>query len=140
MRRIGAALVPLTILLMFVIGCEEDAVSVNDTGFQVRFASLELREIELVIDNQVVVDTIPIEQPALTFAVWVFVDDEYQGRASTDESKFFPFPSGTYYMYVRSNMRKVTEDTFYTWTRNFTVNDGAISFMTFYTDTIFRGL
>jgi hypothetical protein len=140
MKRIGISMALLTIALIFLLGCEEETTGVDETGFQVRFVALELREIERVVEGSIEVDTIALEQPALTFAVWVFVDDEYQGRASTDEPKFFSFPSGTYDMYVRSNMRKITEDTFYLWRRRFTVNEGNITFMTFHTDTVFRGL
>ena len=140
MRRIGIATILLTVAFMVFIGCEEETTGTDQTGFEVRFATLEFREIERVSGTSIEIDTITLEQPALTFAVWVFVDDEYQGRASTDETKFFPFPSGTYDMYVRSNMRKVTEDTFYSWARRFSVNDNATTFLTFYTDTIFTGL
>lgn len=140
MRRIGIAAIILTIAAMVCIGCEEKLEGVDQTGFEVRFAALELREIERIVGQSIEIDTIAIEQPALTFAVWLFVDEEYQGRSSTDEPKFFPFPSGTYDMYVRSNMRKVNEDTFYAWTRRFTVNDSYTTFLTFYTDTVFTGL
>ncbi len=142
MRRIGIATVVLTIAAMISIGCEEKTTGVEQTGFKVRFAALELREIERIdLETQsIVIDTVALEQPALTFAVWVFVDEEYQGRASTDESKYFPFPSGTYDMYVRSNMRKVNEDTFYSWARDFTINDSYTTFITLHTDTIFTGL
>jgi hypothetical protein len=139
MRRIGIAVMILTAAAMALIGCK-DTESVDQTGFEVRFAALELQEIERIVGQSIEIDTIALEQPALTFAVWLFVDDEYQGRSSTDEPKFFPFPSGTYDMYVRSNMRKVTEDTFYSWTRRFTINESATTFLTFYTDTIFTGL
>ncbi len=140
MKRIGISMALFTLALIFLLGCEEDTTGVDETGFQVRFAVLELREIERIVEGSVEVDTIALEQPPLTFAVWVFVDDEYQGRASTDEPKFFGIPSGTYDMYIRSNMRKITEDTFYSWRRNITVNDGNVTFLTFHTDTIFRGL
>ncbi len=140
MKRIGISMALFTIALIFLLGCEEETTGVEETGFQVRFAVLELREIERIVEGSVEVDTIALEQPPLTFAVWIFVDDEYQGRASTDEPKFFGIPSGTYDMYVRSNMRKITEDTFYSWRRSFSVNEGKVTFLTFHTDTIFRGL
>ena len=140
MRRIGITLVVLTVTVVFFVGCEEDTTGVDETGFEVRFAALELREIERVVGQSIEIDTITLEQPALTFAVWVFVDNEYQGRASTDEARFFPISAGTFDLYMRSNMRKVTEDTFYTWTRRFTVDESNTTFMTFYTDTIFTGL
>lgn len=142
MRRIGSATLILTIAVMMFIGCGEDTSGVDQTGFQVRFVSIELREIERFDQEtkSIVIDTVALEQPALTFAVWVFVDDEYQGRASTDEPKFFPFPSGTYDMYIRSNMRKVTQDTFFSWARQFTVDDNYTTFLTYYTDTFFTGL
>jgi hypothetical protein len=140
MRRIGSCMVVLTAVLMFLLGCEEETTSVNQTGFQIRFAVLELREIERIVGDQVVIDTITIDQPPLTFGVWVFVDGEYQGLASTDEPKFFELPAGTFDLYARANMRKVSEDTFYSWARRFSVEDGKTTFMSFYTDTIFRGL
>ena len=140
MRRIGIATIVLTVALMVFIGCGEETAGTDETGFEVRFATLEFREIERIVGTSIEIDTITLEQPPLTFAVWVFVDDEYQGRASTDVSKFFPFPSGSFDMYVRSNMRKVAEDTFYSWTRRFSVNDNNTTFLTFYTDTIFTGL
>ncbi|HUV37151.1 MAG TPA: hypothetical protein VMX58_09470 [Patescibacteria group bacterium] len=140
MKRVGIATVILTMAVLFMIGCEEDATGVDETGFEVRFVALELREIERIVGQSIEIDTITLEQPALTFAVWVFVDDEYQGRASTDEPRFFSFPSGTYDMYVRSNMRKVTQDTFYSWKRRFTIDENATAFLTYYTDTIFTGL
>ncbi len=140
MRRIGIAAMILTIAAMVCIGCEEETTGVDQTGFEVRFAALELREIERIVEGSIVIDTITLEQPTLTFAVWIFVDEEYQGRSSTDEPRFFSFPSGTYDIYVRSNMRKVTEDTFYSWTRGFTVNESYTTFLTFHTDTVFTGL
>lgn len=140
MRRIGAIIVVAALAIGFFIGCEEEIEGLDPTGFQLRFAALNLREVIRNIGGTVRIDTVAVEQECLTFAVWVFVDDEYQGRASTDEPKFFSLGPGTYDLYLRSNMRKATEDAFYSWVRRFSVHDGTTTFMTFYTDTTFTGL
>jgi len=105
MKRIGMVVITLLFILSIIYGCEEDSQSVEETGVRVSFSN------------------------CLSFVIWVFVDGEYQGIASTEEPKFFAIPSGGHTLYARSNAVIRETNEYFCWTRNFSVADGNITFL-----------
>ena len=98
MRRIGALIFTLLMILTSNIGCEDTSQEVQPTGVELRFSN------------------------CLTFGVWVFVDDDYKGTASSEEPKFYSVLSGSHTLYARSNGK--IEGVDYCWTIDFSVSDG----------------
>lgn len=103
MKRIGMLLITLLFILSIIYGCEDDSQGVGETGVTVSF------------------------QDCLSFVIWVFVDGEYQGIASSEEPKFFAIPSGGHTLYARSNAIIRETNEYFCWTREFSVADGNIT-------------
>ncbi len=99
MRQLGAVLLILALMPVLLTGCSDDSQEVAPTGIQLNFSE------------------------CLTFGVWVFVEGEYQGMSSSEEVSFFALAPGTYELYLRGNA--MLGDTYFCWTDQITVSDGA---------------
>ncbi len=105
MKRIGAIAVILALTWMISSGCKDDTEKVCQTGLQLSFSG------------------------CLTFGVWVWVDDEYQGIASSEEPYFFELKDGSHDLYVRSNAKLSENSKYFCWSDEFTVKDGSITYV-----------
>ena len=98
MKQLGAVLFILALMPVLLAGCSDDSQEVTPTGMELTFTE------------------------CFSFGVWVFVEGEYQGMASSEEFAFFPLAPGTYDIYMASNAR--IGDTYFCWTDQVTVTDG----------------
>ncbi len=103
MRRIGALVMILMLTSIIAAGCEDDSNDTQMTGLELRFSD------------------------CLTFGIWVFIDGEYQGMASSEEPKVFSLGAGTYEFYARSNAK--LGDTYFCWNESVSVSDGNITIL-----------
>ncbi len=108
MRQLGAVILILALMPVLLAGCSDDTQEVTPTGIKVTF------------------------RDCLTFGVWVFVEDEYQGIASSEESAFFPLAPGTYNLYMRSNA--MYGDIYVCWTDQISVSEGSTTSLTYSCD------
>ncbi len=98
MRQLGIVIFILALMPVLLAGCSDDTQKVTPTGIELKFTE------------------------CLTFGVWVFVDDEFQGMASSEEPAFFALAPGTYELYLRGNA--YLDDTYFCWTDEISVSDG----------------
>jgi len=104
MNRVGILLILVSLTLLLFSGCKEEPTAVNRTGIEVRCSG------------------------CLPFGVYVFVDDEPIGEISSEESKFFELPGGTYSFYAYSNAESSTTNQYYCWTLDaVTVSEGNVT-------------
>ena len=90
-------------MLFFVSGCE-DSQTVDKTGF------------ELVTANCVAI------------GIRVFIDDEPEEIASSEQPHFYPLPAGTYHLFARSNATlSMNEPDPLCWTREISISDGNVT-------------
>ena len=108
MRQLGAAIVILALMPVLLVGCSDDTQEVAPTGIQLNFTD------------------------CLTFGVWVFVEGEYQGMASSEEPAFFSLAPGTYELYMRSNA--YYGDIYVCWTDQISVSEGNTTVLTYSCD------
>ena len=108
MRPLGAVIVILALMLVLFVGCSDDTQEVTLTGIQLNFTD------------------------CLTFGVWVFVEDEYQGMASSEEPAFFELAPGSYELYMRSNAN--LGEIYACWTDQITVSEGNTTVLTYSCD------
>ena len=101
MRQLGAVILILALMPVLLAGCSDDTQEVTPTGIKLTFTD------------------------CLTFGVWVFIEGEYQGLASSEEPTFFALAPGTYELYMRSNANY--GDIYVCWTDQITVSDGVTS-------------
>ena len=99
MKRAAAPILLSVMLAAVSIGCEEEVTNVNQTGFEMRF------------------------EDCYVFGVHIFINDTYQGTASSEEPKFFPVGPGTYSLFARSNASIGSTVTF-CWSTQISVSDG----------------
>jgi len=99
MRRAAALVIVFGIFAVVATGCQDDStVNVSQAGVEVNFSD------------------------CLIFAVNVFINESYQGTASTERSKFFALNPGSYRLFARSNAS--LENAFFCWEYNITVKEG----------------
>ena len=98
MRQLGAVLFILALMPVLLAGWSDDTQEVTPTGIRLNFSE------------------------CLTFGVWVFVEGEYQGMASSEEQSFFELAPGTYELYLRGNA--LLGDIYFCWSDQVTVTDG----------------
>jgi hypothetical protein len=98
MRQLGAVILILALMPVLLTGCSDDTEEVSPTGIRVNFSD------------------------CLTFGIWVFVDGEFQGMASSEEAAFFALAPGTYELYLRSNA--TLDNTYFCWTDQVSITDG----------------
>ena len=108
MRQLGAVIVILALMPVLLVGCSDDTQEVTPTGIQLIFTD------------------------CLTFGVWVFVEGEYQGMASSEEPAFFALAPGTYELYMRSNAN--LEGIYVCWTDQISVSEGNTTVLTYSCD------
>ena len=108
MRQLGAVLLILALMPVLLTGCSDDSQEVTPTGIRLDFTE------------------------CLTFGVWVFVEGEYQGMLSSEESGFFPLAAGTYELYMASNAK--IGNTYFCWTDQVTVTEGSTTDRTYSCD------
>ena len=108
MRQLGAVILILALLPVLLAGCSDDSQEVAPTGIQLNFTE------------------------CLTFGVWVFVEGEYQGIASSEEPAFFALAPGTYELYLRSNAQ--LGDTYACWTDQISIADGSTTILSYSCD------
>ena len=103
MRQLGAVLSIFVILMpLLLAGCSDDTQEVTVTGLRLEFTE------------------------CLSFGVWIFVEGEYQGMASTEEVYPLELPSGTYEIYLRGNA--MLGETYFCWgPETVTVTDGEMT-------------
>ena len=104
MKRVGALALILALALT-VSGCEEDAMGVDETGVQLTFTN------------------------CLTFAVWLWIDGEYQGTFTSEETQFVEIVSGSHTLYARSNAFVDQANKYFCWTTSFSVSDGQTTYV-----------
>ncbi|MBN1884999.1 MAG: hypothetical protein JW876_05700 [Candidatus Krumholzibacteriota bacterium] len=104
MKRIGVITALLALSLAIAGGCDDETAGVDQTGINLRFAN------------------------CLPLGIWVFVDDEYQSFASTEEPQFISVTAGSHTLWARSNAQ--LGDEFYSWDIEFSVSDGQITELT----------
>ena len=104
MRQLGAVILILALMPVLLAGCSENSQEVAPTGIRLTFTD------------------------CLTFGVWVFIEGEYQGMASSEEPSFFELAPGTYELYMRSNANY--GDIYVCWTRQVTVSEGSTTSLT----------
>jgi hypothetical protein len=95
----------LACVLALSYGCEEETTGVQQTGVRVGFSD------------------------CLSFVIWVFIDGEYQGIASTEEPKIFEVPAGEHDLYARSNMVLRETNEFFCWDTTVSVSDGSVTYI-----------
>ena len=98
MKRIGVIAALLALSLMFAGGCDDETEGVSTTGINLTFAN------------------------CLPFGIWVFVDDEYQSFASSEEPHFVSVTPGNHTLWARSNAQ--LGDEYFRWEIEFSVSDG----------------
>ena len=98
MRQLGAVLFIIALMPVLLSGCGDDTQEASPTGIRLEFTE------------------------CLSFGVWVFVEGEYQGMASSEEPAFFELAPGTYELYMRSNA--LIGDTYFCWMDQISVSDG----------------
>jgi len=108
MRQFGAVIFMLALMPVLLAGCSDNSQEVAPTGIKLIYTD------------------------CLSFGIWVFVDGEYQGLASSEEPAFFPLASGTYDLYMASNAR--IGDTYFCWTDQVTVSEGSTKTLTYSCD------
>jgi hypothetical protein len=108
MRQLGAVLFILALMSVLLAGCSDDSQEVTPTGIRLTYTE------------------------CLSFGVWVFVEGEYQGMASSEEPTFFALAPGTYELYMASNAR--IGDTYFCWTDQVTITDGNTTSLTYSCD------
>ena len=111
MRQFGATILILALMSVLLAGCSDDTQEVMPTGIRLTFTD------------------------CLTFGIWVFVDDDYQGLASSEEPAFFALAPGNYELYMRSNAYVgEVEKVYACWTEQISVTDGNTTSLTFSCD------
>ncbi len=108
MRQLGAAILILALMPVLLTGCSDDTQEVTPTGIKLNF------------------------EQCLSFGVWVFVEGEYQGMASSEEPTFFDLAPGSYTLYMRSNA--LIGDTYFCWTDEVSVSENATTELTYSCD------
>ena len=108
MRQLGAVVLILALMPVLLAGCSDDSQEVTPTGFKLIFTE------------------------CLTFGVWVFIESEFQGTASSEEPHFFELAPGTYELTMRSNAHY--GNIYFCWTAQITVTDGATTNLTYSCD------
>jgi len=105
MKRIGIVLVILLLVSAYSCG-EKDTEEVKQTGLELNFTN------------------------CITFAVWLWIDGEYQGTYTSDESNFIPLSAGSHSLYAQSNLVLTETNEYFCWSKDFNVKDGEIAYMT----------
>ena len=108
MKQLGAVVLILALIPGLLAGCSDDTQEVNPTGFRLTFTD------------------------CLSFGVWVFVEGEYQGMASSDEPAFFELGPGTYELYLRSNAS--LGEIYACWTAQISISEGNTTSLTYSCD------
>ncbi|MCK4548803.1 MAG: hypothetical protein KAU49_01495 [Candidatus Krumholzibacteria bacterium] len=108
MRQLGAIILILALMPVLLAGCSDDSQEVAPTGISLNFTD------------------------CLTFGIWVFIEGEYQGMASSEEPSFFALAPGSYELYMRSNA--MYGDIYVCWTDQITVSDGNTTGLTYSCD------
>ena len=108
MRQLGAVIFILALMPVLLAGCSDDTQEVVPTGIQLNFTD------------------------CLTFGVWVHVDDEYMGMASSEEPAFITLAPGTYELYLRGNA--YLGEIYFCWTEEISVSDGNTTVLYFSCD------
>ncbi len=105
MKRIGALALILAIALT-VSGCEEETQGVDETGINLGFTN------------------------CLTFAIWLWIDDEYEGTFTSEETQFVEVAAGSHTLYARSNAFLDQENKYFCWSTSFSVSEGQLTYVT----------
>ena len=110
MRQLGAVLSIFALLTpVLLAGCSDDTQEVSPTGIRLEFTE------------------------CLSFGVWIFIEGEYQGMASTEEFYALNLAAGTYEIYLRGNA--MLGDTYYCWgPETVTVTDGNMTMKSYSCD------
>ncbi len=108
MRQLGAVIFILALMPVLLAGCSDDTEEVTPTGIELNFTE------------------------CLTFGVWVFVEGEYQGMASSEEPAFFALAPGTYELYLRGNAK--LGDIYFCWTDEISISDGNTTVLSYSCD------
>ncbi len=105
MKRIGIML--MVLVLVFIYSCgDKDSEGVQETGLELRFKN------------------------CITFAVWLWIDGEYQGTFTSEESNFIPIGAGSHTLYAKSNIVLTETDEYFCWSTKFSVSDGKVTYLT----------
>ena len=105
MKRIGALAAILALAGLFAAGCEEEVTSVASTGIEIGFTN------------------------CITVGIWVWIDDEYQGFMSTDNTEYFETSTGSHEVYCRSNAILTDNRQYYCWTQSISVSEDNVSLL-----------
>jgi hypothetical protein len=101
MRQLGAIMCILALMPVLLAGCSDDTQEVSPTGIKIGFTD------------------------CLTVGIWVFVNGDYIGMASSEEPTFFELAPGTYELYMRTNA--YLGDIFGCWNDQVSVSEGNTS-------------
>ena len=102
MARVGAFGLSVLFLSLIIVGCDEKATSVQETGLMLSFSNCN------------------------TFTAYVWIDDVLlPDEYSTEQPSLIEIASGSHKIFVRGNI--VIGDSSYCWTENFSVSEGAIT-------------
>lgn len=107
MKRIGAIMLILILVSIYSCG-DKSTEEVQQTGLELSFKN------------------------CITFAVWLWIDDEYQGTYTSEEPNFIPIGAGSHTLYAKSNLvitGTEQEEHYFCWSKDFSVQDGKVTYL-----------